>query len=37
MSRHLTRDRLCRSIAGALSLLVLSGIAISAVSRHFAV
>jgi hypothetical protein len=37
MSRHLTRDRLYRSIAGAVSLLILSGIAIFAASRHFAV
>jgi hypothetical protein len=36
MSRHLTRDRLYRSIAGAVSLLVLCGIAIFVLSRHFA-
>jgi hypothetical protein len=37
MKPHLTRDRLYRSIAGAASMLVLCGIAIFAVSRHFAV
>jgi hypothetical protein len=36
MKPHLTRDRLYRSIAGAASMLVLCGIAIFAVSRHFA-
>ncbi len=35
MRPHLTRDRLYRRIAGALSLLVICGIVIFAVSKHF--
>jgi hypothetical protein len=35
MTRHLTRDRLYRRIAGAVSLLILSCMAVFAVSRHF--
>jgi hypothetical protein len=35
MTPHLNRDRLYLRIAGAISLLVLSGIAIFAASRHF--
>jgi hypothetical protein len=36
MKPHLNRDRLYRSIAGAVSLLVLSGIAVFTASHHFA-
>jgi hypothetical protein len=35
MNRNLTRDRLYRSIAGAVSLLILCCMAVFAVSRHF--
>jgi hypothetical protein len=35
MKPHLNRDRLYRRIAGAVSLLVLSSMAIFAASRHF--
>jgi hypothetical protein len=37
MRRHLKRDHLYRSVAGAISLLVLFGIAVFDASRHFAV
>jgi hypothetical protein len=37
VSRNLTRDRLNRCIAGTVSLLVLTCIAIFGVARHFAV
>lgn len=36
MSGHLTRHRLQRCIVGAVSLLVLTCIAIFGVARHFA-
>jgi hypothetical protein len=35
MSGHLTRNRLNRCIAGAVSLLILTCIAIFAIARHF--
>jgi hypothetical protein len=35
MKGHLTRNRLIRRIAGAVSLLVLTGIAIFGIARHF--
>jgi hypothetical protein len=35
MNHNLTRDRLYRSIVGAVSLLVLSCLAVFALSRHF--
>jgi hypothetical protein len=35
MSAHLTRTRLQRCIAGAVSLLILAGILIFGVARHF--
>jgi hypothetical protein len=35
MSGHLTRNRLNRRIAGAVSLLVLTAIAIFGIARHF--
>lgn len=35
MNHNLTRDRLYRSIIGAVSLLVLSCLAVFALSRHF--
>jgi hypothetical protein len=35
MSGHLTRNRLIRRIVGAVSLLVLTCIAIFGIARHF--
>jgi hypothetical protein len=36
MSGHLTRNRLRRCIAGAMSLLILTCIAIFSIAHHFA-
>ena len=37
MGHHLTRAQLYRGLAGAASALLLCGIAVFAVARHFAV
>jgi hypothetical protein len=37
MRRHLTRDHFYRTVAGAITLLVVFSIAIFAASRHFAI